>query len=815
MYGKQILKFLENSPISIFTFDENLEVQEVNRAFCMLAAKKEDALLGSPLSAAISNDLFLKFSDVFDKLKNENKKSIKKESWVKNDEGLLKCFSITINSSPAQNEDKFYISFIEDITEVKSAERKLEAAKNIAELATKTKSEFIANVSHEIRTPLHTIVGMSELMLDTALNVEQREYGTQILFAAGVLLRIVNDILDFSKIEAGKLELEKIDFNLYDTLEDATTLVAMEAHKKGLEVILSISPKVPKIINGDPVRLRQIILNLLNNAIKFTKAGEVVLSVFVEHSSPEEISLKFFVKDTGVGIPENRKHLLFNAFTQVDSTITRKFGGTGLGLSICKQFVQLFGGQIGVESQEGRGSVFWFSIKAKEVSLPKDTSLSGPKLSKKIGILIADDNEISRKQIKSYLQEIDAKIFEAETGAQVLEFIRNNDIVPAGHIDLMLIDQRMPGMDGWQLASEINTDSSFSNIKKILMTPTGMGGDEAKMKLLNWFDGYINKPVKRNALYVAVFKTLGIAADIDEEDKNPGTEQELGIIKELTSLKRKKFLVVEDYSINQKLFKTILESLNVETELADNGLEAVELASKKEFDLILMDIQMPVMNGLDASIKIREIGIKTPIIAVTANAISGEMEKFAEAGMDDFLSKPFKKADLLRLLSKWIISDEDFANLEEVEPVEEQTQSNADKKDIIDSKSNNKIGISLSKSRKMFDYDKALEVFVGEKDILLETIEEFDKRVRAQLADMKLLLKNRDFETLRREAHTIKGGSWNLAMKDYGDAAEKLENSAKNKKMAASFDSLKNLVILYPSLRKEILSAIKRERSQK
>ena len=822
MHVKHLLEFLENSPLAIFVFNEHLEIQEVNQAFCILAGKKREILLSCPLFAAMNREFFREFTAIFKKLKEDNKKVISQKKWITNTDGKQSCYSIMINIGPAVNNETFYISFIEDITDLKSAEKKIKEARDIAEQATKTKSEFIANVSHEIRTPLHTIIGMSELMLDTKLNMEQKEYGEQILFSGEVLLRLVNDILDFSKIEAGMLEVEKINFNLHETLEDAVTLVALAAHKKGLELILSISPKAPKIIKGDPVRLRQVIMNLLNNAIKFTNQGEIVVSVLAERSSSGEMSLKFFVRDTGIGIPENRKHLLFNAFTQVDSSVTRKFGGTGLGLSISKQLVALMGGEIGVESVDGKGSVFWFTVKLGEFpEQEKDSALSIPALAQKIGIFIVDDNETSRKQIKSYLEEIDAEIFEAENGIQAFEFFKSRDVIP---VDLMLIDQKMSGMDGWQLASEINRDESFSNIKKILMTPIGMGSDEAKMKLLNWFDGYINKPIKKEALYTAVFKALDIVVDIAEKDKELSEEQEFGIIKEFMYLNKKKFLVVEDYSINQKLFKTILESLHVEVEVADNGLQAIELAAEKKFDLILMDIQMPVINGLDASKKIREMGIKTPIIAVTANTLTGDgnMEKITEAGMDDFLSKPFKKNDLTQLLSKWIISEDYFTNLEELTPVEEQKHSkeNTDEDNIIDSSkafsANNSAtpvagsNANKPKSKKIFDYKRALEIFVGEKEVLLETIEEFEKKIKTQLVDMKLFFKNKDYDSLNKEAHKIKGGSRNLAMMEIGDAAEKLETSAKNKERVLSFENLKILIVLYHKLKKEIFSILQK-----
>ena len=287
----------------------------------------------------------------------------------------------------------------------------------------------------------------------------------------------------------------------------------------------------------------------------------------------------------------------------------------------------------------------------------------------KIELLLVDDNETSRKQVGKYLEEIGIRVYEADNGNEAISFL---DRAKSGDadVDLVLIDQRMPGMDGWQLASEIKAENRYSDIKKVLMTPIGMGGDEAKMKLLNWFDGYINKPVKKRHLYSAVFKALGLVMDAEEEDST--TEQELSVIQELLLNSRKKFLLAEDYYINQKLFKTILNNFNIDVSVADNGLEAVELAKKEKFDLILMDIQMPVMNGFDASRRIKEMGVTTPIIAVTANAIAGEKEKCIEAGMDDFLSKPFKKADLVPLFSKWLIVGDEVADLEELEPVSEK-----------------------------------------------------------------------------------------------------------------------------------------------
>ncbi len=811
-FEKVLIDFIENSPYAVFIFGDNLEILKANISFKKLTGEKNEAIEGKKLSDVLSDEFFKEFTGKFNEFVKTGTDSIRYEYSDKEKYG--KSYTVRINSAADDQDRKLYIGLIDDISELKTAEKQLEEAKGLAEQAARTKSEFLANVSHEIRTPLHTIMGMSELILDTPLDVEQKEYGDQILFSAGVLLSLVNDILDFSKIEAGKLELENIGYNLYETLEDAVTLIAMEAHKKGLEVVLSISPDVPEIIEGDPVRLRQVVMNLLNNAIKFTKNGEIVVSASMVKTEGGEMKIKFTVSDTGIGIPDSRKNLLFNVFTQVDSSITRKFGGTGLGLSISKKLAELFGGEIGFDSVEGKGSLFWFTIRTRVSTLSKGKISRALKLPVKIELLLVDDNETSRKQVRKYLEEIGIRVYEADNGNEAISFL---DRVKSGaaDVDLVLIDQRMPGMDGWQLASEIKAESRYSDIKKVLMTPIGMGGDEAKMKLLNWFDGYINKPVKKRHLYSAVFKALGIVIDAEEEDST--TEQELSVIQELLLNSRKKFLLAEDYYINQKLFKTILNNFNIDVSVADNGLEAVELAKKEKFDLILMDIQMPVMNGFDASRRIKEMGVTTPIIAVTANAIAGEKEKCIEAGMDDFLSKPFKKADLVPLFSKWLIVGDEVADLEELEPASEKNGNGNSIISAVKTKpaetgtgtGKNTVDSAVSpvfpdKAAEMIDYNDALDTFMGEKEILLETLSEFSVRVEKQLPDMRVLLEKKDFESLCREAHSIKGGSWNLAIRKFGDAAGELEKSAKENNAEKSMENLKRVAQLFPLLKDEI-----------
>ena len=314
-FEKVIIDFIENSPYAVFIFRDTLEILKVNVSFKKLTGEKNEAVEGKKLSDVLSDEFFKKFIGKFNEILKTGTDSIRYEYSEKEKDG--KSYNVRINTAADDQDRKLYIGLIDDISELKTTEKQLEEAKGFAEQAARTKSEFLANVSHEIRTPLHTIIGMSELILDTPLDVEQKEYGDQILFSAGVLLSLVNDILDFSKIEAGKLELENIGYNLYETLEDAVTLIAMEAHKKGLEVVLSISPDVPEIIEGDPVRLRQVVMNLLNNAIKFTKKGEIVVSARMVKTEGDEMKIKFTVSDTGIGIPESRKNLLLTCLPRL------------------------------------------------------------------------------------------------------------------------------------------------------------------------------------------------------------------------------------------------------------------------------------------------------------------------------------------------------------------------------------------------------------------------------------------------------------------------------------------------------------------
>ena len=640
---------------------------------------------------------------------------------------------------------RFVVTLLEDVSHQKEAEERLTLAKEEAERAARIKSDFLANMSHEIRTPIHTITGMTELLQETRLDAEQSEYAHQVEFSADILLSLINDILDFSKIEAGRLSLEAIDFDIYRTVEDSVDLVALEAHKKGLEVLLHIHPKIPRYLVGDPIRVRQIIVNLFNNAMKFTQEGEIVIDIDLVERGENIAEIYFSVRDTGIGIPEDKLTRLFTVFTQVDSSTTRKYGGSGLGLSICKNLVEMMGGTIGVESEEGGGSVFWFRLPCPIAERDKERWVSNNPFPEYRRAIVVDDNKTSRGILSSYLSNWGFEVDEAPLGEEALEMIRAK-VDSEQAYEVCLIDLLMPRMDGWHLASEINSDANIKNLKLFLMSPAGKSGDEAKMKLLNWFDGYLSKPIKLDELTEVFNRTLGSAIELEPVEELTRDE-----VKPL-AFNPVKVLVAEDHEVNQQLFRTILENLGLVIILASNGKEAVE-AADESIRLVFMDVQMPEMNGYEATRAIREKGLDMPIIAVTASAIKGEREKALESGMTDFLTKPFKKRDVLPVLQKWVTAE---AVLEEAEDAEPSTTDD-----------------------EIFNLEEAVDTFMGNREVVLNLVKTLFEKVEGQMPGVREALENSDFELLREEAHSIKGSSLNLSVVRLGEAAARLESAAR------------------------------------
>jgi len=534
------------------------------------------------------------------------------------------------------------ISMGVDVSERDRSEAKLSQALELANAASRAKSEFLANMSHEIRTPMNGVIGMTELVLDTDLNGEQREHLEMVLSSAEGLLNLINEILDYSKIESGKLTLETIEFELEDALFQALGPLTLQAHRKGLELVWNIAPDVPERLLGDPGRLRQVLVNLLGNAIKFTKKGEVGLQVSVMGRDERSVDLHFRLHDTGIGIaPEQLTHI-FEPFSQADGSITREFGGTGLGLSISTKLVKLFQGKIWVESELGQGSAFQFTAR---FGLSGKATTAAPRLALAgLRILVADDNAVNRNMLEQILNQLQAQVTltaDGNAGFEEFERARRN----GESYKLVILDDHMPGMDGFTVAERIRRVSASDETKLILLTAHGQRGDALRCQGIG-IEGYLRKPIKRSALLQGVTDVLGMtgAEPVGRKLVTRHTIQE----------GRMRILLAEDNPVNQRLAVKLLEKQGHSVRVANNGREVLDTLEQETFDLVLMDVQMPVLSGLEAAAMIRkrerESGEHTRIIALTANAMSGDREKCLAAGMDGYLSKPIRVEELLAVL---------------------------------------------------------------------------------------------------------------------------------------------------------------------
>ena len=765
---RKLSQATENSPASVVVTDKNGTIEYVNQTFCEVTGYSADEAIGqNPRILKSGNRSEQYYKELWDTILSGKIWRGEFRNIRKNGDKYWESASI----SPIMDEEGEITHFVavkQDTTERKRMEREIIAAKEKAEEATRAKSDFLANMSHEIRTPMNAVIGMAHLALKTDLTSKQWDYISKIQSSANSLLGIINDILDFSKIEAGKLEMEEVEFDLSEALDNVANVITVKAQEKeNLEVLFYLDTKVPNLLLGDPLRLNQILVNLGNNAVKFTERGEIVLMTRIKSRSDDKITLEFSMRDTGIGMTEEQQSKLFQSFSQADSSITRKFGGTGLGLTISKRLINMMGGDIWVESEPGKGTTFSFTT---NFGLGKETGkrrfvpsrdLRGLK------VLVVDDSATSRGILRDILESFSFEVNLAPSGEEALEEIECAE--QNQPFELVLMDWKMPGMDGLETSRRIKTHKALNKIPAIVIV-TAYGREEIIRQADEiGLEGFLHKPVSASMLFDTIMQALGKGI----EEPSGIRRKEEKTADEMQSLAGARVLLVEDNEINQQVAQEILQNAGLSVTVANDGQEGVNAALKHQYDVILMDIQMPVMDGYTATREIRNLKSEiqnVPIIAMTAHAMTGDDQKSITAGMNDHITKPIDPEQLFATLRKW------------VKPAPERVSSQPSS--VSDSLADPKkfdapVENDLPESLPGFDIAAGLGRLMGNKRLYRKLLSDFGSDYGDVANEIQEALAARDFKHAHGLVHNLKGLAGNLAATELLFAAIEMEKLVK------------------------------------